>query len=138
MKLSAEQGAALFQFQSGTIKGWLLHSMHNPHFSFNSNLVQLRVFLAASLCIILASFNSNLVQLRDNMPNILCSQEGCFNSNLVQLRDNCPDHTASTLCTFQFQSGTIKGFASSARLLKSMCFNSNLVQLRELYNWSFS
>ncbi len=75
---------------------------------FNSNMVQLRVYITMFEAYTKKSFNSNMVQLRGSLHTMKILSIACFNSNMVQLRVlSFVDHL-STSKQFQFQYGTIK------------------------------
>ena len=121
----------IFQFQSGTIKGWNCQRLNLIKRYFNSNLVRLkgwkrRLFWSAS-----SHFNSNLVRLKAKYPTLTRGHQPYFNSNLVRLKATNAEWP-NTPELFQFQSGTIKGWGMSVGSKHKFNFNSNLVRLKGL------
>ena len=102
------QNQKKFQFQYGTIKGPPSQYMTAGIWSFNSNMVRLKVQLLVAAFELHLRFNSNMVRLKEESPGVHVRTAQSFNSNMVRLK--VPVHRQ--YCEpflFQFQYGTIKG-----------------------------
>ena len=120
----------MFQFDLSSIKRLIqCHGSRTPS-SFNSTLVQLKVFLSGLWVLIQSSFNSTLVQLKVIIWIIIGCYKESFNSTLVQLKVSIYFISLFLLHLFQFYLSSIKRFWRNGRRRERKMFQFYLSSIK--------